>query len=265
MSNEVIANRGSATSQKVKVDIISDAICPFCFFGIRNLKKALATAHSDTSSPLARLNFDLEFKPFVLDPTLTREPIDRRKKYEARHGREGLAAREKMMQERARECGVNFTYDGTVSSTHDYHRLLHAAYEKGGQDIQVPLAERLFSGYFEHRKNPGSREYLASEAVKSGVFPTTEAAKEFFESDRYDAEVKQGYLKARMMGVTGVPFFVFDGKVAVSGAQPPEAFLDIFTELVDPNGSGGDTPSVTNQNSAPEASGTGTVKPMACG
>ncbi|KAJ9105473.1 hypothetical protein QFC21_001844 [Naganishia friedmannii] len=233
-----------------------------CFFGIRNLNKALATAKSNPSSLVARLNFDLELKPFVLDPTLTREPIDRRKKYEARHGKEGLAARQRMTQERAKECGVTFTYDGTVSSTHEYHRLLYAAYEKGGQGMQVPLAERLFSGYFENRKNPGSREYLASEAVTSGVFPIIEAANEFFESDEYDAEVKQGYLTARMMGVSGVPFFVFDGKVAVRGAQPPEAFLDIFTELLNPNGSGGDT---ADQDTTPGASKGGKAESMACG
>ncbi|KAJ9122056.1 hypothetical protein QFC24_004283 [Naganishia onofrii] len=249
MSNEVTADRSVATSQQIKVDIISDGICPFCFFGIRNLKKALATAKLNTSSPLARLKFDLEFKPFVLDPTLTREPIDRRKKYEARHGKEGLVAREKMMQERAKECGVTL--------------LLHAAYAKGGSDMQVPLAERLFSGYFEHQKNPGSREYLACEAVTSGVFPTIEAANDFFESDQYDAEVKQGYLRARMMGVTGIPFFVFDGKVAVSGAQPPEVFLKVFRDLASPNnGSGGDT---LNQDATPDGSGGGTAKPMTRG
>lgn len=155
------------------------------------------------------------------------------------------------------------TYDGTVSSTHDYHRLLHAAYAKGGSDMQVPLAERLFSGYFEHQKNPGSREYLACEAVTSGVFPTIEAANDFFESDQYDAEVKQGYLRARIMGVTGVPFFVFDGKVAVSGAQPPEVFLEVFRDLASPNnGSGGDT---LNQDATPDGSGGGTAKPMTRG
>lgn len=123
-------------------------------------------------------------------------------------------------------------YDGPVSSTHDYHRVLHAAYAKGGQDIQLPLAERLFSGYFEHQRDPGSRTWLAQEAVASGVFSSIEEANQFFQSDTYDAEVKQGYLAARKLGIAGVPFFVFEGKWAVSGAQPPEAFLDIFEELV---------------------------------
>lgn len=126
----------------------------------------------------------------------------------------------------------NRVYDGPVSSTHDYHRVLHAAWAKGGQDLQLPLAERLFSGYFEHQQDPGSRVWLAKEAVSTGVFSSIEEANEFFKSDTFDAEVKQGYLTARKMGINGVPFFVFEGKWAVSGAQPPEAFLDIFNELV---------------------------------
>jgi predicted DsbA family dithiol-disulfide isomerase len=126
----------------------------------------------------------------------------------------------------------NRVYDGPVSSTHDYHRVLHAAWAKGGQDLQLPLAERLFSGYFEHQQDPGSRAWLAKEAVSAGVFSSIEEANEFFKSDTYDAEVKQGYLNARKMGINGVPFFVFEGKWAVSGAQPPAAFLDIFNELV---------------------------------
>lgn len=109
---------------------------------------------------------------------------------------------------------------------------MHAAYAKGGQDLQLPLAERLFSGYFEHQQNPGSRTWLAKEAVATSVFPSIEEANKFFESNQYDAEVKQGYLQAHKMGITGVPFFVFDGKLGLSGAQPPEAFLEVFQELV---------------------------------
>lgn len=133
---------------------------------------------------------------------------------------------------RSEQAIICRVYDGPVSSTHDYHRVLHAAYAKGGQDIQLPLAERLFSGYFEHQRDPGSRTWLANEAVSAGVFSSIVEANEFFASDTYDAEVKQGYLAARKMGINGVPFFVFEGKWAVSGAQPPEAFLDIFKQLV---------------------------------
>ncbi|KAJ9120715.1 hypothetical protein QFC22_002646 [Naganishia vaughanmartiniae] len=274
MVNEVLADRGSATPtprqhgegnstsndsiaqpttrRKIKVEITSDAICPFCILGLRNLQAAIATAQSSApSKPLAYLDFELEFKPYLLDPTLTREPIDKREKYESRFGKEKFAVMEKMMKQKGQACGVNFSYDGPVSSTHDYHRVLHAAYAKGGQDLQMPLAERLFSGYFEHQKDPGSRTWLATEAVSSGIFPSLEAANEFFLSDTYDAEVKQGYLKARKMGIHGVPFFVFEGKWAVSGAQPPEAFLNIFDELVKcgcGRTNGTDSPLKANQN-----------------
>jgi predicted DsbA family dithiol-disulfide isomerase len=81
---------------------------PFCILGLRYLQQAIATAQSsDPSSPLAHLDFELEFKPFLLDPTLTREPIDKREKYEARFGKEKFAQMEVMMQQRAKVCGLD--------------------------------------------------------------------------------------------------------------------------------------------------------------
>jgi predicted DsbA family dithiol-disulfide isomerase len=81
---------------------------PFCILGLRYLQQAIATAQSsDPSSPLAHLDFELEFKPFLLDPTLTREPIDKREKYEARFGKEKFAQMEVMMQQRAKACGLD--------------------------------------------------------------------------------------------------------------------------------------------------------------
>lgn len=114
------------TRRKIKVEITSDAICklpsapllylasssplpgPFCILGLRYLQQAIATAQSsDPSSPLAHLDFELEFKPFLLDPTLTREPIDKREKYEARFGKDKFAQMEAVMQKRAKSCGLN--------------------------------------------------------------------------------------------------------------------------------------------------------------
>lgn len=81
---------------------------PFCILGLRYLQQAIATAQSsDPASPLAHLDFELEFKPFLLDPTLTREPIDKREKYESRFGKEKFAKMEKVMQEKARVCGID--------------------------------------------------------------------------------------------------------------------------------------------------------------
>lgn len=81
---------------------------PFCILGLRYLQQAIATAQSsDPSSPLAHLDFELEFKPYLLDPTLTREPIDKREKYESRFGKEKFAKMEEMMQEKARKVGIN--------------------------------------------------------------------------------------------------------------------------------------------------------------
>lgn len=113
--------------------------------------------------------------------------------------------------------------------------------------------EALFKGYFEEEKDPGNVGWLAEEAVKVGLFPDQTAAEDWLKGEEGLEKVKAGYKKAQAsdfvppadypvaadlsrskqsLGITGVPFFIFGNKYAVSGAQPPEAFFEVFQELV---------------------------------
>lgn len=93
------------------------------------------------------------------------------------------------------------------------------------------MAEALFIGHFEGGNDPGQRPYLAQVAVETGVFETQDKALDFFKSNEFDKEVNEGYQQARALGISGVPFFIFQNKYAVSGAQPPEAFAQLFEKL----------------------------------
>jgi len=217
------------TKKPLKIDVISDSICPFCFIGKRNLDKAISIS-AEQNIPLS---FDVEFHPFLLDPSQKPgdPPQDKRQRYESKFGKERFAAMKQMMKERGKMVGIDFSYDGPVSQTTDSHRLLSYAYSRGGTPLQSALIERLFSGYFEHNADVGSPEFLATSAVEAGVFPTKEEAKEWVEGDELRNEVTKGVRRAQMMGVSGVPFFLIDQKYAISGAEDPELFVQVFDKI----------------------------------
>jgi len=105
------------------------------------------------------------------------------------------------------------------------------AYKKGGEPLQRHLAETFFTGYFENEQDPGQRPYLVKTTVETGIFASEDEANQFFDSSAFDKEVNDGYRQAKELGISGVPFFIFKNQYAVSGAQPPEAFLEVFKRL----------------------------------
>lgn len=135
------------------------------------------------------------------------------------------------MQERGKPWGINFAYDGPIRNTFLSHRLVEKAYAEGGEERQRALLEYIFRGYFEEKKDIGDHAYLAKAAVACDVFPTLEDAEDFLDSDELKGEVCSSVRKTQALGITGVPFTVINGKYAVSGAQEPEAFLDIFKKI----------------------------------
>lgn len=110
------------------------------------------------------------------------------------------------------------------------------AFKSGGEKLQRTLAESFFHGYFENEQDPGQSPYLIRIAVETGVFANEVEAKNWFESNDQWTEVRAGYKTAQAMGITGVPFFVFENRYAISGAQPPEAFVEIFEKLAEEKG-----------------------------
>ncbi|KAJ6518918.1 thioredoxin-like protein [Mycena sanguinolenta] len=213
----------------LSLQIISDSICPFCYLGFRQITLAMEQAKKENLN----LDFKLRFKPFLLDPSLpTAQPVNKRERYAAKFGGAArVEAMEKQMMARGRTVGIEFSYGGSVRQTTDSHRLIAKAYAVGGQPAQLAVVSALFAGYFEHEQDIGEHAFLASCAVKAGVFATQAEAEAWLggteELDGVQKEIQQAY----RMGVEGVPFVILDDKYAVSGAQGQETFLDIFRKI----------------------------------
>ncbi|ODO00602.1 hypothetical protein L198_02922 [Cryptococcus wingfieldii CBS 7118] len=208
------------------ISITSDVICPFCLIGVKQLLGAIDEFKS--THPDAK--FDLRLLPFELTPGLSEEPKPKRAMYEAKFGKERSDAILAMLPEKYAAVGETVDLDGQISSTHHAHRLQTLALCRA-PEAQLPLAMEIFRGYHSNGKHPSDKAWLASLAVKHGIFPTEGEAREYLDSNKCDKEVRKAYDVARETGVTGVPYFVFQGKFALSGAIGQENFLQTLEEV----------------------------------
>lgn len=205
------------------VDVISDVICPWCYIGKRRLEKAIAAVDGQQEVQVL-------WHPFQLNPTMPKEGISR-KEYRTRK----FGSWERSLELDAKVIafgeseGIHFAFDKTVrtSNTVDAHRLIWLA---GQNDCQDAVVEALFRAYFTEGQDIGNRQTLIDVATGAGL--DRQAAESMLNSDD-GREVLQG---AREMserhGVTGVPFFIIDQKVTLSGAQQAETFLEAFRQVM---------------------------------
>jgi predicted DsbA family dithiol-disulfide isomerase len=207
------------------IDVVSDVVCPWCYIGKRRLEAALARLReSDPELPVV-----VRWHPFQLNPDLPAEGVDRRSYLEAKFGG---AARADQIYARVRaaaaEAGVELELDSIVRqpNTLDAHRLIAWA-QRDAPDAGV-LVERLFHAYFVEGRSIGSLDTLADIAAEAGL--DRGEAREFLASGRLRGEVAAADERARALGIGGVPFFVINGKVAVSGAHEPATLLDAIAE-----------------------------------
>jgi predicted DsbA family dithiol-disulfide isomerase len=204
----------------VKVEIWSDIVCPWCAIGKHRFEKALAQfAH--------RGEVEVSWHSFQLDPSAPREiEGDLTERLATKYGvsREQADGMHRQMTETAAGDGWDFHFERARSgNTFDAHRLLHLAADRGVQDA---VKERLFRGYLEDGERIGDPETLVRLGAEAGL--DAEEARAVLASDRYADEVRADVRQAQAYGITGVPFFVVDRKYGVSGAQPPEALLEVL-------------------------------------
>jgi predicted DsbA family dithiol-disulfide isomerase len=202
------------------IDIVSDVVCPWCYIGMRRL--GLALTRIGQAEPETRLR--IRWHPFQLNPDLPPSGVDRREYLEAKFGGPERAAE---IYARVRAAGdtvgIAFDFDriATQPNTLDAHRLI--AWVQAQADAN-PLVERLFRAYFLEGQNVGDRSVLAALAGEAGQ--DAAAARAFLDSGAGADEARAADRKARETGIGGVPFFIFDGRVAVSGAQLPDVLVD---------------------------------------
>ncbi len=204
----------------MQIEVFSDVVCPWCYIGKRRLEEALsAFEHADQVT--------VTYRSFQLDPTSpATSELSLEQMLAQKYGRSLAQARE--MNDRvsgiAATVGLDFhLQDAHPANTFRAHRLLHFAATKG---VGNGLTERLMRGYFAEGVRIGDRDELLRLAVEVGLDSGEAAA--VLDSDAFDAEVTADIELARAFGATGVPFFVFDRKYAVSGAQEAALFSEVL-------------------------------------
>lgn len=207
----------------IKVEVWSDINCPYCYIGKRNLEKALE------KFPRAE-SVEVEWRSFELDPySNPPKGADQTELIARKYGKdrawvESMNAR---ITEMGRECGIEFHLDRTIpANSFRAHKLLHLAQYYG---IQNDMKEALLRARFTEGKDINDENVLIS--IGEGLKLDPVEVKGVLEGKRFDQEVRDDEEKASRLGIRGVPFFVINQTDALSGAQPPEAFLEVLESM----------------------------------
>lgn len=205
------------------IDIWSDVRCPFCYIGKKKFETALEQfPHKDA--------VEVNWHSFQLDPNLETQPNMSTLDYFVQVKNVSKEQAEEMfsnVEKMAEETGIKMDpYSSVVANSFKAHLLIQLAKEEGKANV---LKEELFKAHFSEAKNIDDQETLLQIAASAGL--DREKAKEVLTSEEYAYAVKQDEMQAQQIGVRGVPFFVFENKYAVSGAQPSETFLEVFEKV----------------------------------
>ncbi len=205
----------------MRVDIWSDVVCPWCYVGKARFEKALAAfGHRD--------EVEVVFRSFELDPGY---PKDRRDTVltmlTSKYGMPEAQARaaDARVGELARAEGLDFDSGRPVGNTFDIHRVIHLGRDKG---LQHELVAAVNEAYFGQARQVFDRDVLTEVAAGAGL--DAGAVGEVLDGDAYADAVRQDEREARELGISGVPFFVLDMALGVSGAQPAETFATALNQ-----------------------------------
>lgn len=207
----------------LKIQIWSDILCPFCYIGKRRLEGALAQfEHQDA--------VEIEWKSFQLDANFIASPDDNIIDHLAEKYRKDSEWAQEMvdnMTQNAKNSGLDFHFEKAVlANSFKAHRLLHLAKK---HHVGNELKELLFKAYLTDGKNIDDLQTLSELGQEAGLNPAT--VEEVLHSTAYAKEVQEDIEMAQRIGIQGVPFFVFDNKYAVSGAQNIETFVKTLEKV----------------------------------
>lgn len=208
---------------KLKVQIWSDVMCPYCYIGKRRIEEALQLfKHKDVVV--------IEWKSYQLDASFVASPDDNVIDHLAEKYRKDRSWAETMTQnmtENAKTAGLDFHFEKAVlANSFNAHRLLQLAKK---YNLANDLEELLFKAYLTEGRNVNDLNTLAELGIEAGL--EAKAVEQVLHSDRYANEVREDIAEANAKGVQGVPFFVFDNKYSISGAQPVAAFLQTLEKV----------------------------------
>ena len=207
----------------VKLDIMSDPICPWCYIGKANFDRALEQRPDHP--------FTITWHPFQLNPDMPAHGMDRREYLETKFGgKEGAVRAYAPVVEHAEKVGLEMNLDAIqkTPNTLDAHRLIHWA---GIEQVQGKVVDALFKAYFVDGRDIGDHDVLADVADSSGMDASVVLRLLATEEDRRDIIDRDA--AARGMGVNSVPTFIVASQHAVPGAQPTELWLKVMDDLTE--------------------------------
>jgi predicted DsbA family dithiol-disulfide isomerase len=230
--------------QKIKIDIVSDVNCPWCYLGEQRLKKAM----EETSDAY---EFEVRFKPYELNPNAPQEGEPKDEYFIRNYGADAMPrmnASSKQLEKMGKAEGAEFNFDKAkvVHNTFNGHRLIWLAEQYG---VQEEVAHALFRSNFTEGQNVNDLQVLKEIGVANGI--PAERLESFFSSGEGKNEVKSLERWAQQSGITGVPAFIFNDKFLVSGAQPAETLRQVFSQVapgLQPLNTSGDSCSIEDGN-----------------
>lgn len=212
----------SMPKPKIKVDIVSDVVCPWCYIGKRRIEKAMQALGD-------KYEFDLEYHPFELNPDMPVEGVDQKtylsKKFGGTDRYYQLTNHVKTV---AAQEGLNFDFEKQKVSpnTREAHRIIQFAKREGKQPA---VKEAFMKAYFEEGIDLSKKENLIHVAANAGL--SKEKIEKLLSTEEGLAEVALEEKEMQKLGITGVPFYIINNKYGISGAQPSTAFIQALDDI----------------------------------
>jgi predicted DsbA family dithiol-disulfide isomerase len=207
----------------MKIDFVSDVMCPWCAIGLNSLEIALKRLDGQVQA-------ELHFQPFELNPRMPAEGQDIVEHISEKYGvnAQQIERNQHNIRDRAAAVGFRFEMDkrSRIYNTFDAHRLLHWAEQQGKQR---ELKHALFEAYFTHGRNPSDHEVLVQVAADVGL--DAQAAREVLASGAYADEVRQRERLYLDNGIHSVPAIIINDRHLISGGQPPEVFEQALRQI----------------------------------
>lgn len=206
----------------LKLQVVADVICPWCFIGKRSLDKAIAILAGQG------IDVELEWLPFELNPNLPPDGMDRRTFRSVRFGSwENALAMDARAVAAGRPLGAVFHYDKQTRTSHTLaaHALLRLAWKEGGSALQTRLAEAIFTAYFTEGLDVSDHGVLETLAASVGMDPQAVAR-----SIPLQGDVREREGAVQKAGVSSVPSYFMNDKPFFSGSQDPQGYVRLLTE-----------------------------------
>ena len=209
---------------QLKIDIVSDIVCPWCAIGFKKLSKAMEDLNEE-------ILFEVNWKPYELHPEIPTEGFSKEEYYKIKFGNSnGARERFNHITEEGKTAGLDFNFNKTKNLPNTFlaHRLLWFSRSKDMQDV---MAEALFHAYFTEGRDIGSINELISISTESGLQKTE--IEDFFKTDVGSDEILREELRAQEMNIFSVPTYIFNKKYLLVGGQEADTFMAYMKKVIE--------------------------------